>query len=75
MAAALIADSVYEKYMYRKQENKVESFMNHGARNTAQQGYALCKRIAHLEREHHNYVHDVDCYELYFGKTESIKDE
>ena len=34
--------------------HNVENFMTKGARNTAQMGYDLCKRIEHLEQNHHS---------------------
>ena len=42
-----------------------EDFASKGNRNTAQQGYGLCLRIQHLEREHHKIKYESTCEEIY----------
>ena len=43
---------------------EVNTFMHEGNRNTRQQGYHLCLRIAHLETNHHN-MPLVTCEDIY----------
>lgn len=57
-AVALVADRVTEKDAWNE-------FMDAGPRNTAAHGYALCKRIYHLESEHHRSRNDLTCAEIY----------
>jgi len=58
-------DAVTEHEFYAD----MRDFMDTGGRNTAIQGYALCLRIEHLEREHHQSSHPSTCSELY-GKSD-----
>ena len=44
--------------------HEVSHFMNEGGRNTSSMGYSLCKRIEHLEAEHHS-VKGESCEKIY----------
>ena len=55
-------------------ETDVTDFMGAGDRNTKEMGSALCERVAHLEREHHNLAHNPDCKEIYKGDNNGIPD-
>lgn len=46
---------------------RVDAFMQVGPRNTAEMGYALCLRVAHLEKEHHAKSPDETCWDVYYG--------
>ena len=41
--------------------SEMQSFMQAGARFTAEDGYRLCKRIQHLELQHHTQTTIEEC--------------
>ena len=50
---------------HKEDRKAFEDFASKGSRNTAQQGYGLCLRIQHLEREHHKIKYESTCEEIY----------
>lgn len=55
-----------EEYFSRDRfKQEVVQFMSKGNRNTADQGYDLCVRIEHLERQHHMPSSAPDCDLIY----------
>lgn len=67
-AGSEVLDSIQRE----KQAHKVNDFIAAGARFTAGDGYRLCKRIQHLERQHHaiDTVEQCKIPEDYEGKQE-----
>lgn len=70
LAAAFVVDRTVTQLDNKEMQKEVSTFMHTGPRNTAEQGFALCERIAHLELEHHKRQHDLSCEEIYFPNKE-----
>ena len=74
ITAATVLTAVIVAHDWQAQQEDVafyaemREFMNEGGRNTAEEGYELCLRIAHLEKEHHRDQHERTCAEIYFPK-------
>jgi len=56
-------------YLREDLDHNMIHFMQQGGRNTNEMGYRLCKRVAHLELEHHNLKGE-SCEKIYHRDNE-----
>lgn len=56
-----VLSEAIETWQRQGHTQEIENFINAGARFTAEDGYKLCKRVQHLERQHHDEITIEEC--------------